>query len=791
VQMKTARIILYAVAAAAALSCIKDPSERTIYKGSGLGYPVKTVDLESGAGSLDVAVIATRSYAISTEADWVRVPETGAEGKEGFSLSYGANNGLPRKGLVVVSIEETNHRDTLTLRQKGVKEPTLGADSPVVLLPGSKGGSQSVKLNTNIPDSDFVLDWYCEGGEDWITDVKLSSGTISFSYNANPLQQMRRASASVSYTDAFGTAYRQDFQISQLSSSDSAGRELTFPQLFAMATEEGADLSEDLTVEGIVVSDKASGNAGAPRQIGLTSIDYDVAWSTLYLEALDGSAGIRVQMRTPQDNSFLQGDKLKMNLNGATLYRSAVIDPETDPVYYYITGAKGNMAIECEHLGREGIPHKEKRIAELSDRDIFTYVTIPDCELPVRKGSLTPISEKYTSATGANKITKFPILLRDITGASMYVYTNVTCPYRRDGKAAPQGSGPMSGVLVHELYPRFCYMDSSSADSETWGNIGRYQLRHTSREDFGMKATMSGSFSEIICEWRYITAKNLERYYATDGDTKAYFTYSFVYPDAKPYSEDGRAGKLPIITASDWSYLGPSGIDATGNENGLGIILADGSDWMSPFWTGAGSSLAASVNKNGYGEVPSDAGSAWATNLTARNGKPQYTTFVFSTEGISSGSMSMQISSMNRFYSSTQKINGVATYLEGPRYWWVEYSLDGNNWTQLARYSLPEICQDSPVTQLWQTPGFKAINIALPAGELLGKEKVYVRLIPDAALQTGTQSAYLDPSIIYPDSGSFPTAWNYIGFRYNRTEGPSTGDSGRSIDPLNPVQYTW
>ena len=789
--MNTARIILYAAAAVTAISCIKDPSQRAVYKGSGLGYPVKTVDLESGAGSLEVAVIASQSYSISTEADWIRVPETGSEGKEGFSLSYGANKGLPRKAQVIVSIQTTHHNDTLTLRQKGEMVPTLGADSPVVLLPGSEGGSKAVKLNTNIPDSDFVLDWYCEGGEDWISDMKLSSGAISFTYNANSLQQMRRASASVSYTDAFGVAYRQDLHIAQLSSSDSAGRELNFSQLFAMATENGFYLSEDLIIEGIVVSDKASGNSGDPRQTGLTSIDYDIAWSTLYLEDLDGSAGIRVQMRSPQDNSFLQGDKLKINLNGATLYRSAVIDSETDPVYYYVTGAKGNMAIECEHLGRDGIPQKEKRIAQLSDSDIFTYVTIPDCELPVRKGPLTPISEKYTSATGVNKITKFPILLRDITGASMYVYTNVTCPYRRDGKAAPQGSGSMSGVLVHELYSRFSYMDNASADSETWGNIGRYQLRHTSMEDFGMKATMSGSFSGLICEWRYITAKNLERYYATDGDTKAYFTYSFVYPDSKPYSDDGRAGKLPIITAPDWSYLGPAGSDATGNENGLGVILADGSDWMSPFWTGAGSSQAASVNKNGYGEVPSDAGSAWATNLTARNGKPQFTTFVFSTEGISSGSMSMQISSMNRFYSSTQKVNGVATYLEGPRYWWVEYSTDGDNWTQVARYSLPEICQDSPVTQLWQTPGFKSVNVALPAAELLGKEKVYVRIIPDAALETGTQGNYLDSSIKYPDSGSFPTAWNYIGFRYNRTEGPATGDSGRSIDPLNPIQYTW
>ena len=779
--MKKVSIILFAALLAAA--CAKDPFARKIHEGSALGYPVKQIDLEAEAGEKVVSVISNREYAILCDAGWLSVPASAPAGRDGFRLGYTANNALPRKAEVIVSIEETNHKDTLVVRQKSKESPRLSAATNVISLKGSAGGKMNLSLDTNIPDDEISLEYECEGG--WISNIKLSGGTLTFDYDANPEEFVRRARASLSYTDIFDKEYRIDFQISQMSSADSSGDELTLPELVALATEEGYLIAKDIVTEGIVVSNKESGNCGEPRQTGLTSIDYDPAFSTIYLEAVDGSVGIMMKMESPKDNTFEQGDKVKWSLKGATLYKSKVVDAQTDPVYYYLTGVKGNMAIENEHLGREGIPVKEKYIGGLSDEDIFTYVTIKDCELPVRKGSLTPVSEKFTMAGGSDKVTKFAILLRDITGASMYLYTNMTCPYRRDGSLLPQGSGKMSGVVVHELYPRFNYL----------GSIGRYQLRHTSKEDFDMAEKMEdGSFSAIICEWRYITAKNLEQYPATDGDKSAYFTYSFVYPYSGGYLEDGRAGKLPIIKASDWSYIGPAGMNSTGHHAGLGVILSDGQDWMSPYWSGAGVEYAEKINANGYGEVPTDAGSAWSTNLTARNGDPQYTTFVFSTKGITSSKMSMQISSMNRFYSSTQNISGIPYYLEGPRYWWVEYSLDNSSWTKLAKYALPELCQETPVTQPWQTPGFMSVNVALPASILLDKETVYVRLIPDEGLQTGSQTEYLEPSIKYPNSGSFPTSWNYIGFRYNKVDAPATefgGDGGSDIDPVNPVQYTW
>ncbi len=54
------------------------------------------------------------------------------------------------------------------------------------------------------------------------------------------------------------------------------------------------------------------------------------------------------------------------------------------------------------------IPQKQKYYDELTDQDIYTWVTLLDCELPVRKGSLTPINEGYARSTGAKPRNEIP-----------------------------------------------------------------------------------------------------------------------------------------------------------------------------------------------------------------------------------------------------------------------------------------------------------------------------------------------------------------------------------------------
>lgn len=116
--------------------------------------------------------------------------------------------------------------------------------------------------------------------------------------------------------------------------------------------------------------------------------------------------------------------------------------------------------------------------------------------------------------------------MRDIEGEHIYLYTNTTCLYRRDGSRLPYGSGKLSGIVVHELFPRFEWEDNASGDDESYGYIGRYQLRHVSKSDFdGLAEDFEESFSALLTEYRFLQYDN-NKVYPTYG-TNGYLTHSY------------------------------------------------------------------------------------------------------------------------------------------------------------------------------------------------------------------------------------------------------------------------
>lgn len=133
----------------------------------------------------------------------------------------------------------------------------------------------------------------------------------------------------------------------------------------------------------------------------------------------------------------------------------------------------------------------------------------------------------YNDTEGKGMISKYPRLVRDAEGSSIYTYTNTTCPYRRDGVRLPYGSGTLSGVIVHELFPNYVYGDND--DEELSGNIGRYQIRHQSYSDIAFDKEKS--FSNILAEFRYATGfrtgeNGMSYFNATDGQASARFFHT-------------------------------------------------------------------------------------------------------------------------------------------------------------------------------------------------------------------------------------------------------------------------
>jgi len=740
-----------------ALACT-DPNEKEIFEGFGLGLPKTDYVVEAAAGTVHIDVISNGTYSVSSQADWVSVP-TQASGRKGFDVSFNENTGAARVAMIWVVTSEIM-TDTLYLRQKSAYPLELRFETgSSVLLDGSTPGSKQLNLNTNLKDEEIQLELASADSQvTWISDLELKNSVVSFKYEANETSGMRLARILLNYIDENGYEAYETLYVTQKNQTDDVVTPVSLSELRSSA---GAaeTVESDLIIEGIVVSNKESGNMGDNTQYSKINIDYSVCQRTVYLESEDGSCGIMILTESEEDNAFAQFDKVSLSLKGCVL--SKVDVPGTDRQgrqvsYCRVDGLTVDNIISVEK--GTGAPLKEKHIKDLGPDDIFTYVTLKDCELPFRKGSLTPVNEELTNASNMAKVNKFPVAVHDREGSSIYVFTNTTCPYRRDGSRLPYGSGDMKGIVVYELFSRFIYQDNDSGDEDSYGNLGWYQLRHTCREDFAMAKDRSDSdFSAILAEWRYILGASQEKYYATDGDKTAYFTHSL---------------KHSITLYDDFSYLGPVGTKSSGffgknpkNINGLGVILEDGTDWMGPDYKGQNSENAYKVNNTdsgkGAGISPSNIGAAWHTNVNwdTKKKTPEGLILIFSTKNISSDKLSLHLAMMSVISSG-----GVT----GPRDFNVDWSLDRATWTTAGSFTISDYggATGVPATQLWQTPGYIPVTVELPASELCGKEIVYVRIFPDESMKIGSYTEYITSKV---PTNSYPrTAYNYIGIRYNK-----------------------
>ena len=145
------------------------------------------------------------------------------------------------------------------------------------------------------------------------------------------------------------------------------------------------------------------------------AVDIRLYLKDIYVESLDAAYGFLIKAETVEDNIFSRYDKVTLLLKGMTIRK------ELEPERYVIQGfTTANV------VGREAgtsAPEKEKYISELTDNDLYTQVTLKDCEFAVRKGSLTPVNDAYTLSSGKGFISKYPRLVRDIQGSTIYAGT--------------------------------------------------------------------------------------------------------------------------------------------------------------------------------------------------------------------------------------------------------------------------------------------------------------------------------------------------------------------------------
>lgn len=786
-----------------ALSCSLD--ETADIKLVELGTPLEdnVCIVEAEGGEYELEIYSNGSYHIEMldQSSWLTLSAMKGNGDGTLTLTSTGNDEFKRMTSFALCSDVDERRDTVYVKQKGKIEANLSMGNTSMVVPGA-GGESKASLSTNIPFEYFKVnvDYNDPENVGWLDPEKVSMAgdgqdrTLSIWTDPNPDDvSVRTASLNLSFVDGWGDKVALELIVMQKNSNEGLGVLKSFAEIRSTYPN-GGEVTEDYILEGIVVSNTEGGNAGENEQISASAIDYTVSQRTVYVQSLDGKYGFSLLTETEEDNIFKQFNKVRVLLKGTEIYLF-----DNPAKYYQIKGVKKSMVASNVKAAESEIVVKQKHFNELTDDDIFTYVTLKDVEFPVRKGSICPINEGYSIAGKSDRIAKFPLLVRDINGDSFYMYTNTVCTYRNDGTRVPQGSGNISGVIVHERFSRFEWKNGMDLlDMETdpeLGNIGRYQIRHQTKSDIydQMQMDFKDSFSELLVEYRYWNPdieNGVQR--PTYGDN-GWFTHTYqkkyTGTEAKEYTEE--VYKQHMSAEVCFSYLGPIGLAGTmfgantGNVNGLGIVLDSDNDrynpemseWVGEFngtrqWLAPETSMADAEIPMRVANAGSGAGKGWCSSdcyCAFRSLKwwdfdqnRGYAWMLnFSTKGVSS-KLSMQISVLN----SSQRFHS-------PRYWKAEWSevdsMDPSKdaqWHPIGEYTVPDISQWTG-TLFSSVVGYKAINMDLPA-ELLGKDNVYIRLMPVNDLCSGGGD-YTDTFITDDEDGDkHASSIDYIAIRYNK-----------------------
>ena len=787
----------------AALSCSLDETAdiKLVELGTPLEDNVCIIEAEGGEYALEIYSNGSYHIEMLDQSSWLTLSAMKGNGDGTLTLTSTGNDEFKRMTSFALCSDVDERRDTVYVKQKGKIEANLSMGNTSMVVPGA-GGESKASLSTNIPFEYFKVnvDYNDPENVGWLDPEKVSMAgdgqdrTLSIWTDPNPDDvSVRTASLNLSFVDGWGDKVALELIVMQKNSNEGLGVLKSFAEIRSTYPS-GGEVTEDYILEGIVVSNTEGGNAGENEQISASAIDYTVSQRTVYVQSLDGKYGFSLLTETEEDNIFKQFNKVQVLLKGTEIYLF-----DNPAKYYQIKGVKKSMVASNVKAAESEIVVKQKHFNELTDDDIFTYVTLKDVEFPVRKGSICPINEGYSIAGKSDRIAKFPLLVRDINGDSFYMYTNTVCTYRNDGTRVPQGSGNISGVIVHERFSRFEWKNGMDLlDMETdpeLGNIGRYQIRHQTKGDIydQMQMDFKDSFSELLVEYRYWNPdieNGVQR--PTYGDN-GWFTHTYqkkyTGTEAKEYTEE--VYKQHMSAEVCFSYLGPIGLAGTmfgantGNVNGLGIVLdsdkdrynPEMSEWVGEFngtrqWLAPETSMADAEIPMRVANAGSGAGKGWCSSdcyCAFRSLKwwdfdqnRGYAWMLnFSTKGVSS-KLSMQISVLN----SSQRFHS-------PRYWKAEWSevdsMDPSKdaqWHPIGEYTVPDISQWTG-TLFSSVVGYKAINMDLPA-ELLGKDNVYIRLMPVNDL-CSSGGDYTDTFITDDEDGDkHASSIDYIAIRYNK-----------------------
>ena len=160
-----------------------------------------------------------------------------------------------------------------------------------------------------------------------------------------------------------------------------------------------------------MISDKDNANVETTPNTARNATDYTVNAKTAYVQMLDGSYGYRLQFDAADDNTLKRYSQVKISLNGVTLTK------EADPERYTLSGLTAANIVSQTPGTASDLIRKEKSIGQLTDEDIYTYVSLREVEFALPDGSYTNVNEGYFGT--ANHTSCVPRTLCDKDGGAI------------------------------------------------------------------------------------------------------------------------------------------------------------------------------------------------------------------------------------------------------------------------------------------------------------------------------------------------------------------------------------
>ncbi len=397
------------------------------------------------------------------------------DGQLSFTVTENTT-GEARKGTLTVSytdIDESVYRAVAEITQ-GAEPGHLALNETVMAIEafaGTKTAPWDCVLGTFMPELTSSVTY--EGSQkDWISNVTTTTEALSFDVTDNETKEARTAVIKVELASK-GIAV--ELKVTQGIKT----RQYSFEELRAVLPSAGEQAFEGDFFEGVIVADAGQKNMETNPMTSATSYDDNESAITNYVQSLDGKYGMRLKFATTADNTLKKGDKVKISLAGATLVR------EDNPVRYTLGGVNANNVTVEENVQ---LTARQKTIAELTDEDVYTLVTLPDVEVPFCYGSWVNVRKEWIDAKRINFDNR---ILRDVNGNEIRMIVNTDAEWYLTDAGVPKGSGPVSGVIVNTT-------------SEYYGSdiLGKYQIRPMKLSDIEIK---DNGFSEILVAWDYST----------------------------------------------------------------------------------------------------------------------------------------------------------------------------------------------------------------------------------------------------------------------------------------------